>query len=99
MNNKEINHKLELVNNEIKSLQKYQQELIDQPSKTLLDSYKEFRDSDILEGHDEGILLAFLYYLKRGNLEGKSFNPNYEKNAEEDVLSKRLKELEKLYKN
>ena len=77
--------------------------LINKPVETtneqpnLLKLYEKFRDSDILEGLDEGIILAFLYYVKKGNLEGKSFNPNYYKNTEKDVLNCRIKDLEKLY--
>ena len=77
--------------------------LINEPVETtneqpnLLKLYEKFRDSDILEGLDEGIILAFLYYVKKGNLEGKSFNPNYYKNTEKDVLNCRIKDLEKLY--
>lgn len=63
----------------------------------LLKIYKNFRDSDILEGIDVPILLAFLYFVKIGNLESKSFNPKYYKNTEDDVISERLKDLEKLY--
>lgn len=61
--------------------------------KELIDKYKEFKNSDILEGNHDGMVLAFLYYLKRGNLEGKSFNPNYHKNIEKDPLKARFKEL------
>ena len=66
--------------------------------KNLLKIYKKFRDSDILEDCDSGIVLAFLYYIKKGNLEGKSFNENYHANTEKDPLKERLKELEILYK-
>ena len=63
----------------------------------LFKKYKEFRDSDILEDVDDYNILAFLYYLKKGNLEGKSFNPKYYNNTEEDVLKERLNDLEVLY--
>ena len=66
--------------------------------KNLLKIYKEFRDSDILEDCDSGILLAFLYYIKKGNLEGKSFNESYHGNTEKDPLKERLKDLKVLYK-
>ena len=66
--------------------------------KNLLKIYKKFRDSDILEDCDSGIVLAFLYYIKKGNLEGKSFNEDYHANTEKDPLKERLKELKVLYK-
>ncbi len=66
--------------------------------KNLLKIYKKFRDSDILEGCDSGVVLAFLYYIKKGNLEDKSFNEDYHANTEKDPLKERLKELKVLYK-
>lgn len=63
----------------------------------LLKIYEDFRDSEILEGHDESIILAFLYYIKRGNLENKSFNIHYYGNTEKNVINSRLLDLEKLY--
>lgn len=63
----------------------------------LLKLYEDFRDSDVLEGGDNRTLLAFLYFVKRGNLEGKSFNPHYVDNTERDVINSRILDLEKLY--
>jgi hypothetical protein len=63
----------------------------------LLEIYKDFRDSDISEGEESANILAFLYYIKKGNLEGKSFNPHYYLNTEKDPLAERMKELECMY--
>lgn len=67
--------------------------------KNLFDEYIDFRDSDVLEGCNEGNILAFLYYLKKGNLHDKSFNPYCHANTEKDPLAEREKELRLMYKN